>query len=81
MSKFLHDTAADDDPRAISPAKDGRRKDYMIDFHGSMWPDRVSNPVLLTSQSDALPTVLRGPAFSSDEGNNKNFYKSENVSV
>ena len=25
-----------------------------------MWPDRVSNPVLLALESDALPTVLRG---------------------
>ena len=27
-----------------------------------MWPDRVSNPRLLTYESGALPTALRGPA-------------------
>ena len=27
-----------------------------------MWPDRVSNPGLLTYESGALPTALRGPA-------------------
>ena len=27
-----------------------------------MLPDRVSNPGPLTYESDALPTVLRGPA-------------------
>ena len=27
-----------------------------------MWPDRVSNPGPLAPESDALPTVLRGPA-------------------
>ena len=27
-----------------------------------MWPDRVSDPELLTYESGALPTALRGPA-------------------
>ena len=27
-----------------------------------MWPDRVSNPGPLISESGALPTALRGPA-------------------
>ena len=27
-----------------------------------MWPDRVSNPGLLTYESEALPTAQRGPA-------------------
>ena len=27
-----------------------------------MWPDRVSSPGLLTYESGALPTALRGPA-------------------
>ena len=27
-----------------------------------MWPDQVSNPGLLTLESDALTTALRGPA-------------------
>ena len=27
-----------------------------------MWPDKVSNPGLLTYESGALPTALRGPA-------------------
>ena len=30
----------------------------MTNFHESMWPDRVSNAAPLTSQSDALLTVL-----------------------
>ena len=30
-----------------------------------MWPDRVSNPGPLTYESDALTTVLRGPALRS----------------
>ena len=29
-----------------------RRKDFMINFHESGWPDRVSNPVPLTPKSD-----------------------------
>ena len=29
-----------------------------------MWPDRVSNPGPLTYESGALPTALRGPAWS-----------------
>ena len=28
-----------------------------------MWPDRVSIPGLLTYESGALPTALRGPAY------------------
>ena len=28
-----------------------------------MWPDRVSNQGLLTYESGALPTALRGPAM------------------
>ena len=28
-----------------------------------MWPDRVSNPGLLTYESGALPTALCGPAI------------------
>ena len=39
-----------------------RRKDFMISFHESMLPDRVSNLVHLTPQSDALLTALGGPA-------------------
>ena len=27
-----------------------------------MWPDRVSNPGLLSYESGVLPTALRGPA-------------------
>ena len=30
-----------------------------------MWPDRVSNPGLLTLESGALPTALRAPALES----------------
>ena len=29
-----------------------------------MWPDRISKPGPLTYESGALPTALRGPAFS-----------------
>ena len=32
-----------------------------------MWPDRVSNPGPLTYKSGALPTALRGPAFSNEK--------------
>ena len=35
-----------------------------------MWPDRVSNPGPLSSESGALPTALRGPAFMK---NNRQF--------
>ena len=31
-----------------------------------MWPDRVSNPGLLTYESRALPTALRGPAVKNE---------------
>ena len=37
-----------------------------------MWPDRVSNPGLLTYESGALPTALRGPARGG-VGNGGNF--------
>ena len=33
------------------------RKDVMINFHNSIWPDRVSNPAPLSCQSEALPTA------------------------
>ena len=32
-----------------------------------MWPDRVSSPGPLALESDALPTVLRGPADKTDK--------------
>ena len=32
-----------------------------------MWPDRVSNPGPLTYESRALPTALRGPAYSAND--------------
>ena len=37
-----------------------------------MWPDRVSNPGLLTYESGALPTALRGLAVK--ELNLSNYY-------
>ena len=33
-----------------------------ISFHQRIWPGRVSNPVPLTPQTDALPIALLGPA-------------------
>ena len=33
-----------------------------------MWPDRVSHPGLLTYESGALPTALRGPAKKKEKG-------------
>ena len=36
----------------------------LINFYESILPDRVSNPVSLTPQSDALPTALRDLAES-----------------
>ena len=38
------------------------RKDFMIDFHESMWPDQVWNLVPLTPKSEVLPTAPCGPA-------------------
>ena len=38
------------------------RKDFMINFHESRWPDRVSNSVCLTPQSEALLTAICGLA-------------------
>ena len=38
-----------------------------------MWPDRVSNPGLLTYESGALPTALRGPAWACDRDRLDNF--------
>ena len=33
-----------------------------------MWPERVSNPGPLTYESGALPTALRGPAWTERGG-------------
>ena len=37
-----------------------------------MWPDRVSTPGPLAHESDALPTALRGPAYSHGTAHDKN---------
>ena len=36
-----------------------------------MWPDRVSNPGPLAHESDALPTVVRGPAMTNRASNDE----------
>ena len=38
-----------------------------------MWPDRVSNPGPLTYESGALPTALRGPAYTCQKTDTCNF--------
>ena len=38
----------------------------------SMWPDRVSSPGPLAHESDALPTVLRGPVWIRSKSRKEN---------